>query len=443
MDLIKPVYLRDREIQCGSTRISDFDLSMSVTKSISDLTCVQKDRDLWRIYVKSKESRSKILTEGIDIRNTNVKVYDTNPYSAGLNDPSDNVIKITVKGVPLSVDDNEVLNMLKNFNVSFTSDIKYEKIRHPVTRKMTSILNGNRFIYVKALDEGVFLPRTSTCAGLRCSIYHHGQPSTKHNPHCTNCWEDTHFTRDCPNNKRCKVCKHEGHLPGDESCEFHVESENNVLPFAGRDNCLSNFYPCELNVFGISHKSAEHAFQYIKAMRSGDIPRATSIQSAATALDAKKIGKLIIPSPSFTEKQIAIMTEILEAKADQIPEFSDLLKKHKKSVFVETTYDDFWASGLDKEATIHTRASAWPGTNKLGIIMSEIAGRLRRSAGRSHSASGPKTRTASKDKSKTQQLQISEMIQDIRKTQNSGGSVTKKTATTSQVRDSHARTAEG
>lgn len=172
MDLIKQVYLRDREIQCGSTRISDFDLSMSVTK-ISDLTCVQKDRDLWRIYVESKESRSKILTEGIEIRNTNVKVYDTNPYSAGLTDPSDNVIKITVKGVPLSVDDNEVLNMLKNFNVSITSDIKYEKIRHPVMRKMTSILNGNRFIYVKALDEGVFLSRTSTCAGLRCSIRFH------------------------------------------------------------------------------------------------------------------------------------------------------------------------------------------------------------------------------------------------------------------------------
>lgn len=348
MDLIKPVYLRDREIQFGSTRISDFDLSMSVTKSISDLTCVQKDRDLWRIYVKSKESRSKILTEGIDIRNTNVKVYDTNPYSAGLNDPSDNVIKITVKGVPLSVDDNEVLNMLKNFNVSFTSDIKYEKIRHPVTRKMTSILNGNRFIYVKALDEGVFLPRTSTCAGLRCSIYHHGQPSTKHNPHCTKCWEDTHFTRDCPNNKRCKVCKQEGHLPGDESCEFHVESENNVLPFAGRDNCLSNFYPCELNVFGISHKSAEHAFQYIKAMRSGDIPRATSIQSAATALDAKKIGKLIIPSPSFTEKRVAIMTEILEAKADQIPEFSDLLKKHKSPFLLRPRMTIFGHRGWTK-----------------------------------------------------------------------------------------------
>lgn len=28
------------------------------------------------------------------------------------------------------------------------------------------------------------------------------------------------------------------------------------------------------------------------------------------------------------------MTDILEAKADQIPEFSDLLKKHKKSILL-------------------------------------------------------------------------------------------------------------
>lgn len=157
----------------------------------------------------------------------------------------------------------------------------------------------------------------------------------------------------------------------------------------------------------------------------------------------QKIGKLVIPSPSFTEKRVAIMTEILEAKADQIPEFADLLKKHKKSFFVETTYDNYWASGLDKEATIHTRASAWPGTNKLRSIMSEITGRLRRSPGRPHSASGPRTRTASKEKSKTQQLQLSEMIQDIRKTQNSSSLGTKRAAPTSQVRDSNSRTADG
>lgn len=81
------------------------------------------------------------------------------------------------------------------------------------------------------------------------------------------------------------------------------------------------------------------------------------------------------------------MTEIIEAKADQVPAFADSLKKHKQSdVFVETTYGDFWASGLDRIATIHTLSSAWPESNKLGRIISEIASRIRRTTGRSHSA---------------------------------------------------------
>lgn len=109
MDLIKPVYLRDREIQCGSTRISDFDLSMSVTKSISDLTCVQKDRDLWRIYVKSKERRSQILTEGIDIGNTNVKVYDTNPYITPVAPTAGRIH--TLQEIVLAIKDAKFANM--------------------------------------------------------------------------------------------------------------------------------------------------------------------------------------------------------------------------------------------------------------------------------------------------------------------------------------------
>ena len=153
---------------------------------------------------------------------------------------------------------------------------------------MTGFLNGNRFIYVKPLSDGMFLPRTATCAGLRCSIYHQGQPSTKRTPRCTNCWEHTHYTNQCPNNKRCKVCKQEGHTPGAGECEFFTEPSHKVIPFVGQDNCLSNFFPCDINVFGVMHKSAEHAFQYVKAMRSGDIPRATAIQAAKSALDAKK-----------------------------------------------------------------------------------------------------------------------------------------------------------
>lgn len=439
MELLKPVYLKDKEIQCGQNRISDYDLSIAVSNIINDVKCVQKDRDLWRIYVDSTESRSQLLAQGIDLRNTNIRVYHTNPYSAGISSPSENVLKITVKGVPLSVDDNEVIKMLNDFNVSFTSELKYEKIRHPITRKMTGILNGNRFIYAKSLAEGTFLPRTATCAGLRCFIYHYGQPSAKRTPRCTNCWEEHHFSKDCPNPKRCKVCKSEGHMPGDKECEFFSQDETNVIAFAGQDNCLSNFYPCNINVFGVSHRSAEHAFQYVKAMRSGDIPRATAIQSAKSALDAKKIGKFITSSTSFTDNQVALMTEIIEAKADQVPAFADALKKYKKSdVFVETTFDDFWASGLDRMATIHTHSSAWPGSNKLGHIISEIASRMRRATGRSHSA----PRTAPKEKTKSQS-NISQMLKELKNPRKRSCSGSRKSSPKSQVRDSKKRDGDG
>ena len=193
-----------------------------------------------------------------------------------------------------------------------------------------------------------------------------------------NCWEESHYTKECPNKKRCKVCKSEGHEPGNCECEYYTETASDVIPFAGQDNCLSNFFPCDLKLFGVNHKSAEHAFQYVKAMRSGDLPRASAIQVAKSALDAKKIGKLVVPSPSFSTNQIQIMTEIIKAKAEQVPVFAEYLKRHENShVFVETTYDNFWASGLDKDATIHTYVEAWPGANKLGRIMTEIASCLR------------------------------------------------------------------
>ena len=45
---------------------------------------------------------------------------------------------------------------------------------------------------------------------------------------------------------------------------------------------------CEIDIFGMKHRSAEHAYQYVKAMRSGDVARANLIKDSRTALDAKK-----------------------------------------------------------------------------------------------------------------------------------------------------------
>lgn len=90
------------------------------------IKCVQKDRDLWRIYVDTTGSSSKLSVQE-NLRNTNVRVYDTNPYYAGLSNSSENV-------------------------------------------KKTSILNDKRFLDANSRAEGTFVSRTATYVGVRCSF---------------------------------------------------------------------------------------------------------------------------------------------------------------------------------------------------------------------------------------------------------------------------------
>lgn len=177
--LSKPVYLKDSEIQMNrKNRISDFELMQSVIHSVGDtVRCIQLDRDLWRIYLTNDESKQTLLTQGVDINNQNFNVYEQNPYVTGSKSPADRVLKVTVSGVPLSVDDKEILAMLTKLGANPKSDLQYEKIRNPMTKKMTGVLNGNRYIYLEPFPDNKFLPRTSYCAGIQCRIYHYGQPN--------------------------------------------------------------------------------------------------------------------------------------------------------------------------------------------------------------------------------------------------------------------------
>ena len=69
------------------------------------------------------------------------------------------------------------------------------------------------------------------------------------------------------------------------------------------------------------------------------------------------------------------MKEIVEAKVSQCLEFHDVLKNPPpKAVFVESTYDDFWGSGLNIAGTKHTNKTACrPGKNMLGDIITKLS----------------------------------------------------------------------
>ena len=84
----------------------------------NSLHCLQLDRNLWRVYLSDSASRQKLLTEGIQIQNVSVAFFDTNPYSSGNHSTSEKTLKIRLCGLPLSVDDSAVNELLEKLEVT-------------------------------------------------------------------------------------------------------------------------------------------------------------------------------------------------------------------------------------------------------------------------------------------------------------------------------------
>lgn len=75
-------------------------------------------------------------------------------------------------------------------------------------------------------------------------------------------------------------------------------------------NCLaflSNFHPC--SAFG--YPSAEHAFV---ASKTTDRELRKRVRACATAAEAKRFGKTLIPRPDWEERKAGFMLEILREK---------------------------------------------------------------------------------------------------------------------------------
>ena len=416
---IKPLYLKkngDLQFKKGR-RLSEYDLMIPMKVIGDDLHCIQLDRNLWRVYIKTKESRNKLLTQGIDINNISVSFKNTNPYSSGATSVEQKTLKIRLCGIPLSVDESAVHELLDKLNVKLISKVMYEKIRHQETNRMTSVLNGTRFMYIDPLPEGHHLPRNNTCAGLRCQIFHFGQPKFSRNLLCTKCWGTDPTRSRCRNEQCCKTCQKPGHEPGDKQCEF-FEVQKNITAFNGTDDILSNFYPCEIYLFGVKHKSAEYAFQYAKALRCGDLEAANDIKEATDAVTALRMGNKIKNNEQWLSTKDSIMEEVLENKCVQVPGFCEKLRTTKQITYVATIFDNEWGSGLNLYGTANTKQSKWPGKNLLGTMIQNIAKKCRKRK-LSDQWSRGKQKSGLRDKSK--QRDVIQMLHDLRAASDSDG----------------------
>ena len=360
---------------------------------MSNTISVQETKTLWIIYIKSNEAKVKLTAQGISLDGMYVRVYGTNPFmlrtlseytsaSNMTNTPEDNRewIRILIKDLRHSVSMEDVRHMLVNvYKIQVTTDIKYAHYRDE-NKKLTSLLNGDRFLWVHPEQLTHPLPRFAQCGIWKCRIFHKDQFPTQ--TECYNCYSLDHIAKDCHFESCCRVCKEPGHSPGNPDCPHYILHAD-LRVFGGSEDPLSNHYE---KVFTYNHVDAltseNHWFNQ-KGLKNGQEELANMCLNAESGREAKYLAHGINCTNDWDQGTLgySIMKDIVRCKLNQVVEAREelFLAWYNNEIIVEgvhTFKDTYWGSGLSKQATKHTKQEYWPGNNKLGQIYMELADEL-------------------------------------------------------------------
>jgi ribA/ribD-fused uncharacterized protein len=144
---------------------------------------------------------------------------------------------------------------------------------------------------------------------------------------------------------------------------------------------FSNFYETNFTLDGVDYKSAEHAFQAVKAKTFGDDANFGKILKAKSAQSAKSFGKKVVGFKDEVwtpEKKEEVMKQIVRAKFTQNLELrKKLLDSGDKILANADARDKFWGVGTSASTAIAKDPSKWKGDNKLGKMLMELRTELR------------------------------------------------------------------
>lgn len=153
--------------------------------------------------------------------------------------------------------------------------------------------------------------------------------------------------------------------------DSRTKRSNGVLAFQSQFSPLSNLFISPLKRNGIVFRSAEHAFQYAKALDAKQLALAKSILTEPCSYEAMAIGKRIPLTAGWQTKQLGVMEEILRLKLEQVPAFAKELKASDNHHLVENTRSFFWGSGTYFNAP-YIFTKHYPGRNNLGKLLEKV-----------------------------------------------------------------------
>ena len=172
--MARPMYLQKRSLPdyCVVKAI-DICLAAESVCGEGKVVGAQDFRGLWVIYVTDETDCEKLSTTGINLGQKNYKLLHENPYEKdGIEIPS---TKLFLSNLPLSVNNDDLEEILSNSPITPRSKIFFEKIRGH-DRNLTNFLSWKRFLYINIPDEP--LPNKIQIGNYTCYLYYKEQPSS-------------------------------------------------------------------------------------------------------------------------------------------------------------------------------------------------------------------------------------------------------------------------
>ena len=118
---VEPVFFQHKDVvkQSGTdnkaNELRPYEVCVATGSVVGDRNVIgaQNVRGIWRVYLKSRECRVKLLIKGLTLRHTRPNLFDKNPKATNISNPLVAVEKITIKDIPLSVANSEIADFLQ------------------------------------------------------------------------------------------------------------------------------------------------------------------------------------------------------------------------------------------------------------------------------------------------------------------------------------------
>ncbi|MCU7824898.1 NADAR family protein [Kitasatospora sp. DSM 101779] len=142
---------------------------------------------------------------------------------------------------------------------------------------------------------------------------------------------------------------------------------------------LSQWWPGEFTVDGVTYRSAEHWMMAGKARLFQDEQTLTRILAAPTPGEAKKLGRLVrgFDEQRWVAERFELVVAGNVAKFGQDEALRNYLLGTSQRVLVEASpLDRLWGIGLAADNERAARPHEWRGLNLLGFALMEARARL-------------------------------------------------------------------